>query len=89
MKVFKYELNKDREELIMPAGAEILSAQGQRDKICLWALVDPSKPPSKKRTFRVVGTGHEIAEPKEALEYIGTGQIFGGGLVFHIFEVLG
>jgi hypothetical protein len=32
------------EPVSMPKGAEILSVQEQRDEICVWALVDPSRP---------------------------------------------
>jgi hypothetical protein len=45
--------------------------------------VDP-KGPLRPRRFRVAGTGHEL-EPYVD-RYIGTFQMLGGTLVFHVFE---
>jgi hypothetical protein len=85
-RVFKYSLAfEDINILEMPVGAEILCAQTQRDTPCIWALVDPFAPRTKRR-FRVAGTGHPIEDAIKA--YIGTVQIDGGSLVFHVFEVI-
>lgn len=73
--------------LSLPAGAHILSLQVQREKPCLWALVDTEKAP-EKRWFLLVGTGHEIVKPGKGMYflYIDTFQLGGGGFVGHLFE---
>lgn len=70
----------------MPGGAEILCVQFQQKDPVIWALVDPSVPVIE-RHFRMTGTGHPVPDdgPKK---YIGTFQMIGGTLVFHVFELL-
>ena len=59
----------------------------QRETPCLWALVNPDAP-METRTFRVVGTGHDI--PPDGADYlwyhVGTFQMHGGYFVGHLFE---
>jgi hypothetical protein len=69
--------------ITMPAGAQVLTAQVQNDRICLWALVDPSLP-KELRYFEVLGTGQEFPHNERA--YIPSLQI--GNFVWHIFEKL-
>ena len=70
----------------IPGGAEILTLQMQGDNPCIWALVDPSKE-KEFRNFEVYGTGHNIhCDMGVERKYIGTFQISGGSLVFHLFE---
>jgi hypothetical protein len=58
--IWKFELEPtDNQEIEMPKGAEILTAQNQVGIPCLWALVDPTAE-KETRTFEVVGTGHPI-----------------------------
>lgn len=66
----------------MPSGAEILSVQVQRGFPCVWAIVD-SEAPQTTRYFCIRGTGHPLGEVGK---YIGTFQVHGGELVFHLFE---
>lgn len=83
-RVFKYELQvMDYQWVAMPEGAEILCVQAQGGKPCIWALVNPNNPEGA-RCFRVAGTGHLIAETGR---YLGTVQLMGGSLVFHVFEI--
>lgn len=70
-------------EVEMPRRATLLSAQAQNGEVCLWALVTPTLP-KEKRTFRIFGTGHPI--PPLAYAYVGTVQMEGGKLVWHLFE---
>ncbi len=82
--VWKYTLPvSGRIELNIPAGAKLLCVQMQFDRLCMWALVDPTAPIST-RCFWIVGTGHELLSAPGA--YVGTFQINGGALVFHVFE---
>lgn len=69
--------------LEMPAGAQVVALQTQRDTPCLWVLVDPHAE-RERRTFVVVGSGHEI--PDEAGEHVGTWQAL-NTFVWHLFEV--
>ncbi len=89
MKVYKYELEvKDDQAVLMPEYAKVLTFAVQRGKPCIWALVDPERS-VETRTFRMVGTGHPIEGYPYNLDYIGTVQLAGGDLIFHLFEVVG
>lgn len=83
--IWKFEVDSPNVHLEMPVGAEILCVQMQRDKPCLWAEVEPFNP-IEKRSFMIVGTGHEIEFTNG--KYIGTFQMHGGGLVFHLYELV-
>jgi hypothetical protein len=83
MMIWKYELEVTDEQVVtLPAGARILALQVQHGQPCLWALVDPdaAKTPWK---FRTVGTGHRV--DFDTGSYVGTYQVRGGALVFHVF----
>lgn len=84
MKIYKYTLEDPTSTVQMPEGAKVLSAHAQNESVCVWALVDPSKPMTL-RTFKIIGTGWDI-EDVTHLEFIGTVLLSGGRLVFHVFE---
>ena len=67
----------------MPADAEILAVQTQRDYPYIWAIVDPEKPVDERRV-KVYGTGHQL--PDKPGKYLGTFQLANGALVYHAFE---
>ena len=69
----------------MPVGSQILCVQEQYGRAQLWALVDPFVGGKQKRNFVTYGTGHPITGPVGI--YVGTFQLQGGALVFHVFEV--
>lgn len=74
-------------EIDMPKGARILSVQVQRGEPQVWGLVDPSAP-KETRTFVLLGTGNVHASRLIVdCDYVGTFQIEGGALVFHLFAV--
>lgn len=82
--IYKYELSvEDAVEIQMPAGADVLCVQVQQSKPYLWAKVHTSATETTRK-FYVVGTGHPM--PVDAKEYVGTFQLQGGSLVFHVFE---
>ena len=98
-KILKYELPNldtgDLREIEMPQGARILGVQTQAELggflgpltaeiPCVWALVNTEEGKTVRRMFRVYGTGREIKEPLEGLDYIGTVQT--GPFVWHVFE---
>jgi hypothetical protein len=69
--------------LAMPVGARPLAVQSQHGRPCLWALVDPAAP-LVPRGFRIIGTGQPVPGPDWA--YVGTFQMHGGDLVYHLFH---
>lgn len=81
--IWKYPLQGPSVTLEMPRGARILDLQTQHNVPTIWALVDPTEF-KVRRTFHAVATGGEFSQA--GLSYVGTFQINGGGLVFHIFE---
>lgn len=86
--VFKYEwpLRSERVDcavFYMPRDAEILCAREQGDKLCIWARVVIGRD-MEQRTFILCGTGHDAPDLEH--KYIGTGLLFGGTLVLHVFE---
>ena len=80
--IWKYELNAEgKQEIQLPLGAKFLTVQIQNDKPCLWALVD-TEVPKITETILIFGTGHAVTGEGE---YLGTYQLHGGILVFHVF----
>ena len=86
--IWKYEIEiTDIQDVKMPKDAEILTVQAQRGCIGIWAIVNSEETEIVRRTIIIKGTGHPI-NPEYNLKYIGTFQIYGGELVFHVFEKL-
>lgn len=87
--IWKFEIETaDLNTVNMPKGAEILTVQNQMGNPCIWALVDPAQE-TELRAFEVFGTGHEVyCDMGIDRKYIGTYQLHGGALVFHVFERL-
>ena len=87
MKVYKYSIPiNDYFNLDLPIGARILSVQTQGKQPQMWVLVNPEEP-TEKRLFRLIGTGHYSEELPDELTFIDTFQLYGGALIFHVFEV--
>lgn len=87
MRIFKWTLSvTDKQSLRMHEGAKLLTLQTQGDAPQLWALVD-EKAPLVTRIFSTYGTGHTMPEGDPG-QYVGTYQLQGGSLVFHVFEEL-
>jgi hypothetical protein len=86
--IWKFPMvTKDVQEIEMPKDAQLLTVQMQGSRSpCIWALVDPAAV-KEKRTFRTYGTGHPITSG--GLQYLGTYQLAGGSLIFHVFEQKG
>jgi hypothetical protein len=83
--IWKFEIKTDDViKIKMPEGAKILTIDSQHTIPCIWALCDPIAK-VETRKFIILGTGHPI-EDTENLKYIGTYQMYGGDLIFHVFE---
>lgn len=86
--IYKYPLRiTDGQSVRLPRGAQVLTAQVQRDLLQLWALVDPSEPVDTVQ-LRIVGTGHAFLDADQ-WRYLSTVQVDGGVLVFHVFQEVG
>ncbi|MGH9522211.1 MAG: DUF7352 domain-containing protein [Terriglobales bacterium] len=82
--IWKYVVKvEDRFEIEMPRGAELLNVQVQHGIPVMWAVVVPGRQ-VEKRTFRIVGTGHILAQSDAEFDYLGTFQL--GDFVGHVFE---
>ena len=93
-KIFKYIITDNdvlRENVILPYGAEILSAINQYDKLVLYCLVDPNEDRKEDRTIIIKKTGEEI--PQETIDkikyyhfnFLGTVSLFNGDFILHIW----
>jgi hypothetical protein len=85
MVIWKYELRiNDTQKIKMPRGAKGLDVQWQFDKLCMWVLCDENNI-TEDRVIAIYGTGHHL--PMTIGTYVGTFQMEGGNLVFHVFLV--
>jgi hypothetical protein len=83
--VWKFPLTcADKGIIAMPKGAKVLCVQAQLDEPQIWAVCDIGAE-KEDRTFAIYGTGH--VHESIGGEYVGTFQLRGGSLVFHVFEV--
>jgi len=85
--IWKFPLEvTDSWRVEMPAGADVLTVQTQRDKPFLWAIVDTEEE-VVVRTFATYGTGHEHFSISG--QYVGTYKLENDFFVFHVFDVTG
>lgn len=85
--IFKYPLEVADEQMIqLPRNARLLTVQAQRDKVCLWALVENEEATDNVR-IRCLGTGHPASDIRSTDQFLGTVQLMGGSLVFHFFAM--
>lgn len=87
--VYKYQISLSQSNHIdMPEGANLLTLQLQNNTPTIWCLVDDEKP-MVTRIFEIWGTGDYLRPLTHYTRtYIGTFQLHGGALVFHVFEVI-
>jgi len=82
--IWKFTLSSvDRQDVLMPANARVLSAKMQHGALCVWAVVDPDAN-RVQREFRIIGTGH-AASDIEGWEFVDTVEMFDGDLILHVF----
>ena len=83
MKIWKYQLEKARTQLVrMPSKSEIMDIQMQNGEPTLWAMVDPETEVIEVR-INTYGTGCETNENAFKDEYLSTVQ--DGEDVCHFF----
>ncbi len=83
-RVYKYHIRiDDRVVMVLPKGAQVLTVQIQGGEPFIWARVDPDGDVIE-RAFVWRGTGHDLDGTEGS--YVGTVQLMGGSLVFHLFE---
>lgn len=86
--IWKYSLEMtDIAEVVMPFGAEVLSAVNQHGILCIWAMVDPNEQNRITRRFRIIGTGHPIEDKEQLGKFLGTVQFEKGQLILHVFDM--
>lgn len=86
-RIYKYPIPiEDRFSLSLPQGARVLCVQTQNNQPQVWVRVDPHAL-TERRDFFLRGTGHPCGPEIDAARYVGTFQLEGGALVFHLFEV--
>lgn len=86
MVIWKYKLQCcSEQELELPLNAQILCVQVQNENPHLWVMCDPAEKRKETRVIYTFGTGHKFEE-LSTRKYIGTFQLQGGKLVFHVFD---
>ena len=86
MRIFKYLLKMEgKQKIDLPENARILTVQTQNGIPCIWAIVDEESTKTKHHTIRTYGTGHPFDSHIHCF-YVGTYQLNGGNLVFHVFD---
>lgn len=83
MRIWKQDVPiSDSLTISMPQGAAILCVQVQHGAPVIWMRCDEDAP-MVDRSLRWRGTGHKA---DDVGVYVGTIQLAGGDLVFHLFD---
>lgn len=85
--IWKFEIPaQSNSQVELPHGCEILSVGSQGDSVFMWGkFPEENQERLDTREFEVYGTGHPIPGDVKR-KFIGTVHMYGGSLVFHIFE---
>jgi len=87
MIIWKYELTtSDRQSVMMPKGAQILSVQVQNHTPCLWVLCDEMAAQVQRQVLTLI-TGTQIAPEDADNQFVGTYQMNDGSFVGHVFDM--
>lgn len=86
MRIYKYPLQLTDDQTVQMHGESprILSVQIQHDGLCMWALVDETAALHPVK-IHVYGTGNKIPDHTWMFLFLGTVQLYGGRMVFHVF----
>lgn len=82
--IWKYPIQvTDAQIIMMPKGAEILSANNQGGNLCIWAKVSQQAGvPLEARKIRIYGTGH----PHDIISGRFINTVLIAFYVWHVFE---
>ncbi len=88
LKVMQYRLRIiDKESILMPKGAKILSVKMVQGKPCVFVLADIEQEEKEERVFRLYDTNRAFdAGSIKNDGYIGTISLDDGELNYHVFE---
>lgn len=76
----------DRQDIRVPKGTQVLTAQMQGQELCLWAMVEMDAATiGVDMPVWVHGTGHPADVAATFGRYLASVQMMGGTLVFHVF----
>ena len=81
--VWKHELPREANVLMLHKDAEILHVAAQHDGIHLWEAHDEAEAKKVRRRFHVVGTGRTFPDSGT---HVGSLLMRDGAFVFHVFE---
>ncbi|MCD6049993.1 MAG: hypothetical protein K0Q55_1396 [Verrucomicrobia bacterium] len=88
--IYKYKVKRqETQEVEMPVGAQILTAQPIDVNVWIWAIVETEVQEKEMRRIAVLKTGQEITLNSDQLLYINSVQFGAGELVLHVFEYTG
>jgi hypothetical protein len=89
-KIFKYQAPvKEKFEMSLPAGAEIIRVDDVDGMFFLWAIVDPDEQTRQVRHFEAYKTGAPFVTDPSRLKYLGFWKIYVQmELCLYVFEVL-
>jgi hypothetical protein len=88
--IWKYEVvlnhvdNNNHYKVMLPRGAQLLSAVGQYGKLMVYAIINTYEPQEFECTISVIGTGHNIKSIPG--RFLGTVVLDDGNSVFHVFH---
>lgn len=88
--IYKYDIMKVKDGIIEGPITKLLTAQAQHGSIMVWAEIDTEAENVKYQVIPV-GTGWSLDMPAgeqcilDTHQYIGTVQLAGGGLIFHVY----
>lgn len=84
--IWKFVLEAtESQEVEMPVGSEIISAESQGDSVVIYALVKPKEEGKEVYKFLVYGTGHDIRLNITEYRFLDTVKMYSGSLMFHVF----
>lgn len=88
--IFKYDVVEAKNGIIEGPITKLLTAQVQHGSIMVWAEVDTDAENVRYQVIPI-GTGWPLDAPTgeqcvlDSHQYIGTVQLAGGGLIFHVY----
>jgi len=90
MTIHKFAVKPDAFTVSLPRTARVLSVQTQlnqagREQACMWVYLDDLDGLKEERKFMTIGTGHN-GDAVRNMRFVGTFQLEGGALIFHLFE---